>query len=71
MNKFIDPPCNNFEATSFIMPDEKRKKVNIFVGDESSRHVDGSGAAPVVGVRLVDQFPPAIPFVLFEGGENF
>ena len=40
------------------MSDEKKKKkVRVVVGGESSRHVDGSGAAPDVGRPLVDQFP--------------
>ena len=47
------------------MPDEekkkKKKKVRVVVGDESSRHVDGSGAAPDIGVPLNDQFPPDPP----------
>ena len=30
---------------------------------ESGRHVDGSGAAPDVGVPLIDQFPPDLPVV--------
>ena len=38
------------------MPDEKEKKVRVVVGGDSSRHVDGSGAAPDVGVPLNDQF---------------
>ena len=33
------------------MPDERKKKVGVVVGGESSRHADGSGAAPDVGVR--------------------
>ena len=33
------------------------------MGGESSRHVDGSGAAPDVEVPLVDQFPPDPPIV--------
>ena len=40
------------------MPDEKKKKSRVVVGGESHRHVDGSGAAPDVGVSLVDQSPP-------------
>ena len=45
------------------MPDEKKKKVRVVVGGQSSRHVHGSGAAPDVGVPLDDQFPPDRPFV--------
>ena len=45
------------------MPDEKKKIVGVLVGGESSRHVDGSGAAPDVGVPLADQFPPDPPIV--------
>ena len=33
------------------------------MGGESSRHVDGSGAFPEVGVTLVHQFPPDLPTV--------
>ena len=40
------------------MPDEIKKKVSVVVGGESSRHVDGSGGTPDVGVPLFDQFPP-------------
>ena len=43
------------------MPDEKKKKGRVVVGDESSRRVDGSGAAPDIGVSLNDQFPPDPP----------
>ena len=39
------------------MPAEGKKKVRIIVGGESSRRVNGSGAAPVVGKPLKDQFP--------------
>ena len=39
------------------MPDERMKKVRVVVGDETSRHVDGSGAAPDLGVPLNDHFP--------------
>ena len=45
------------------MPDEKEKKAKVVVGRESSRHVDGSGAVPEVGVTLVHQFPPDLPTV--------
>ena len=45
------------------MPDERKKKVKVVVGGESSRHVDGSGAAPDVGVHLNDQFSPDLPIV--------
>ena len=43
------------------MPDEKqqkKKRSQVVVGGESSRHVEGSGAAPDVGVSIDDQFPP-------------
>ena len=43
------------KATSFIMPDQRKKKVKAVAAGESSRHVDGSGAAPDVGVPLIDQ----------------
>ena len=39
------------------MPDEKKKKGQVVLGGESSRRVEGSGAAPGVGVPLIDQFP--------------
>ena len=47
------------------MPDKKKKKnkSRVSVGGESSRHVDGCGAAPDVGVSLNDQFPPGPPIV--------
>ena len=45
------------------MPDEKKKKVRVVLGGGSSRHVDGSGAAPDVGMPLNDQFPPDLPIV--------
>ena len=46
------------------MPDEKKKKSRVVVvGGESSRRVEGSGAAPDVGVSLNDQFPPDPPIV--------
>ena len=45
------------------MPDEKKKKSRVVVGGESSRRVEGSGAAPDVGVPLSDQFPPDPPIV--------
>ena len=40
------------------MPDEKQNKSRVVVGSESSRREEGSGAAPEVGVPLIDQFPP-------------
>ena len=43
------------------MPDEKKKKSRVVLGGESSRRVDGSGAAPDVGVSLFDQFPLISP----------
>ena len=45
------------------MPEEKKKKSRVVVGGESSHRVEGSGAAPDVGVPLIDQFPPDPPFV--------
>ena len=45
------------------MPDERKKKVKVVVGGESSRHVDGSGAAPDVGVALIYQYPPDLYIV--------
>ena len=41
------------------MLDEKKKKNNsrVVVGGESSRRVEGSGAAPDVVVSPYDQFP--------------
>ena len=41
------------------MSDEKKKKKSrVVVGGESSRRVEGSGAAPDIGVSPDDQFPP-------------
>ena len=42
------------------MSDEKKKKnkSRVVVGGKSSRRVEGSGAAPDIGVSLADQFPP-------------
>ena len=42
------------------MLDEKKKKnrSRVVAGGESSRRVEGSGAAPDVGVSLDDQFDP-------------
>ena len=46
------------------MSDEKKnKKSRVVVGGESSRRVEGSGAAPDIGVSLDDQFPPGPPIV--------
>ena len=47
------------------MLDEKKKKnkSRVVVRGESSRHVEGSGAAPDVGVSPDDQFPPDPPIV--------
>ena len=45
------------------MHDEKKKKVRVVVGGESSRRVEGSGAAPDVGEPLNDQIPPNTPIV--------
>ena len=42
---------------------KKKKKSRAVVGGESSRHVEGSGAAPDVGVSPFDQFPPDPPIV--------
>ena len=46
------------------MPEERKKKVRVVVGGESSCHVDGSGAAPDVGVLFIDQFPPDLPLCM-------
>ena len=64
MNNVINPPCNGLKATSLIKPDERKKKVRVVVGGESSRHVDGSDATADVGVPLIDQFPPHPPIEL-------
>ena len=47
------------------MLDEKKKKneSRVVVGGEDSRRVEGSGAAPDVGVSPYDQFPPDPPIV--------
>ena len=66
MNKIINPPCNSWkQATSIIMLDEKKKKnkSRVVVTGESSRHVEGSGAATDVGVSPDDQFSPDPPIV--------
>ena len=47
-------------ATSFIMPDQK-KKSRVVVGGDSSCRAEGSGAAPVVGVYLNDHCHPDPP----------
>ena len=39
------------------MSDVKKMKSRVVVAGESSRRVEGSGAAPDVGVSLDDQFP--------------
>ena len=36
------------------MPNEKKEEVGFVLGGKSSCHVDGSGAAPDVGVPLKD-----------------
>ena len=41
--------------------EKKKKKSRVVVGGKSSRRVDGSGAAPDIGVYLDDQFPPDPP----------
>ena len=41
----------------------KKKKSQVVVGGESSHRVEGSGAAPDVGVSPYDQFPPDPPIV--------
>ena len=48
------------------MPDEKKKKVRVVVGGESSRPVDGSGAAAVLECPLMINFPIAREAVLSE-----
>ena len=45
------------------MPDEKKKKSRVVTGGKSRRRVDVSGAAPDVGVSLVDQFSLDPPIV--------
>ena len=35
----------------------RRRKVRVGAEGENSRRVEGSGAAPDVGVPLIDQFP--------------
>ena len=52
-DKIINLPCNKLKATSTVMLDERKRKVRVVAGGESSRHVDGSGAAPDVGVPLI------------------
>ena len=56
MNENLNPPRSNLIATSFIMSDERKKRVKFVVGGKSSRHVDDSGAAPDVEVHHTDQF---------------
>ena len=50
-------------ATSFIISDERKGRVKVVVGGESSCHVDGSGAAPDVGVPFIGQFIPDLPIL--------
>ena len=45
------------------MPDERRKKVKVVVGGESSCNMDGSGATPDVRVPLFDHCPRDLPLV--------
>ena len=42
---------------------KEKKKVMVVVGGESSRHVDGCGAAPDIGVLLIGHFPTDLSFV--------
>ena len=46
------------------MLDENKKKSRVAVGGESSRRVDGSEAAPDVGVSLNDLLPPDPPLYM-------
>ena len=48
------------------MSDEKKKKSRVVVRGEGSCSVDGSEAAPDVGVSLNDQFPPPDPPIVRE-----
>ena len=58
MSKIINPPCNSLMPTSFIKPDERKKKEKVVVEGVNSIHVDGFGTAwDVVGVPFNDQFP--------------
>ena len=45
------------------MPDGRKSRVRVVVGGESSRHVDGLGAAPDFGVPLNDQLTPDPPIL--------
>ena len=46
-----------------LVEKKKKNKSRVVVGGESSRHLEGSGAAPNVFVSLYDQFPPDPPIV--------
>ena len=59
----MNPPGKNLKPTSFIMADERKRKVKVVVGGESSRHAVGSGATPDNGLPLIDPFPPDLPIV--------
>ena len=52
-NQVINPPCNSLKATSFIMPDERKRNVKVVVGGEISRHIDVSGEAPTLEYPLL------------------
>ena len=45
------------------MSDAKKKKSRVVVGGERSCRAESSGAAPDVGVPLIDQFPPDPPML--------
>ena len=64
MNKIIYPKYNSLRATSFIMSDERKKRVKVVLGGECSRHVADSGGAQESGVPFTDQFPPTSPFYM-------
>ena len=45
------------------MPEERKRKVKVVVGSESSGNVDGSAAARDVGVTVIGLFHPDLPIV--------
>ena len=73
-NKIISPPCNSLEATLFIMPDERKRKVRV-VGSESSRDLDVAEQPRMLERPLLISSPLISPlcmrllFVKRRGGE--
>ena len=62
LKNIINSACIGVVVTSFIVPDEGKRRTKIVVRGDNKSYIDDSGETADVGVPLTDKLPPNAPF---------